>query len=136
MALNDIPGEAFIPPRAWPKLRNRVDGPAFGYQPSESTPAGDRRMADPSPWQPPAPFRFVAVNPTAFSAGNKVRTGIVGVLSEWWRGRPIMTGAIFVADSKEFRRVPARRLARPRRLDRLVNSAQVTYAPKMYGEGS
>lgn len=131
--MNDLPGEVFIPKRAYPRL-GHVLGPAFYQGPADSTPVADRRMADPRPLRPPDPFPLAPVSATAFSAGNRVRLGTVGVLAEWWKFRMRMTGQIFVDDPARHRRIAARRQARVRRLDRLVANRQVSYSPLSYGE--
>lgn len=131
--MNDLPGQTFIPQRAYPRLRNQM-GPAFFQGPSDSTPVADRRLIETKPRRPPDPFPLAPVSVTSFSAGNRIRLGVVGVLAEWWINRHRMSGQIFVDPEIHHRRIVARRQARVRKLDRLVASQQVAYSPLSYGE--
>lgn len=127
----EMPSPEFIPPAAMPRFGRA----AFqGSVEPHSTPVSDRRIGDPAPFGPPNPFPLVPVSPTAFSAGNRRRLGVVGMLWEWWVFRTRMSGNIFVADSAQFHRIAARRMARPRRLDKVVANKNVVYTAPSYGE--
>lgn len=126
----ELPSAEFIPERALPRFGR---GAFRGSVAPHSTPTGDARFGDPAPFVRPHPFVVAPVNPTSFSAGNKVRLGVVGMMMEWWRFRRPMSGEYFVANGEQYTRHVARRMARVRRLDRTVASRRVTYEAPSYG---
>lgn len=121
-------------------------GPAFAGGAIDSrNPVADRNIAAPEHAERPqvggvSSARVLRIHPvttTLGSAGNRQRHGIVGVLYEFarWRGSMAKMGyAYFVADPAEFSRVPNRRLARVRRMTRVVPNERQVYRAKMYGE--
>lgn len=119
-----------IPGRALPAFGR---GAFRGSVVPRATPVNDMRYADDAPFAPPRGFVVTPVNPTNFSAGNKVRLGVVGVMLEWWAHRPISNGQIFVADPATYTRHVSRRMGRVRRLTKIVPNQQVTYSPQSYG---
>ena len=128
----ELPGQEFIPGAALQR-RQFGRGAWAGSVAPASTMRADERFADPAPFMPPRGFRVTPVNPTSYSAGNKIRLGVVGIMLEWWRFRRPMRGDIFVANSDQFHRVVARRMSRVRRLDRVVPNRRVTYEAQSYG---
>ncbi len=127
-------------------------GPAFYGFVDSRNPVADRRIAAPAPLTSPnvddggSPnsARVLRVRPvytTLGSAGNRVRLGIVGVLREFSHGggaRTTMAQAgypYFVMDpAHRFERVTTNRLARVRRLYKVVPNRQAIYRPPQYGQ--
>ena len=129
----ELPGKMWIPVRAQPRFGR---GAFRGSVSHASTPISDMTFADPSPYHPPVPFPVTPVNVTSFSAGNKVRLGLVGFMYEWWSSRPRNNSQIFVAPISDHRRIVARRMSRVRRMDHLVASRRVIYDAPTYGDSS
>lgn len=128
----ELPQPEFIPPAALPRFGRASF--AGTVMPRSTMVSDTRRIADPTPVSPPKGFPVAPVNVTAFSAGNRHRHFVMGVPFEWWNWRHFMSGDIFVADSARFHRVVTRRMARPRRLDKVVANKQVVYQAPQYGE--
>jgi hypothetical protein len=128
----ELPQPEWIPGAALPRFGR---GSFRGFVAPHSTMVSDtRRIADPTPIEPPHGFVVAPVNPTNFSAGNRARHFVMGVAYEWWNWRHFMSGDIFVADPHQFHRVVNRRMARPRRLDKVVANRQVIYQAPQYGQ--
>jgi hypothetical protein len=113
--------------------------PAFGQGAFRGTvldgsnPVNDRRVDAPSPVHRDDPTRVRAVRVTEFSNPNRVRLGVVGALAEWARFQTKMSGEFFVAKSDEYHRVPNRRMARVRRLVKVVPNTRSIYRAPTYG---
>lgn len=128
----ELPQPEWIPGAALPNFGR---GAFRGFIAPNSTMVSDtRRIADPTPVRGPDGFPVAPVNVTSFSAGNRFRHFVMGVPFEWWNWRHLMSGDIFVANSDQFHRVPSRRMARVRRLDKVVANKQVVYQAPQYGE--
>lgn len=128
----ELPQPEFIPGAALPRFgRASFRG---SVAPHSTMVSDTRRIADPTPVKGPDGFKVTPVNPTDFSAGNRQRHFVMGVPFEWWNWRHYMSGDIFVANPAQFHRVVARRMARPRRLDKVVANKQVVYQAPQYGD--
>jgi hypothetical protein len=123
-----------------------LGAPAFAGEVIDSrNPVADRSVAEFDPISRPRlggissarVLRIRPVDTTMGSAGNRVRLGVVGVLYEFarWRGGAAKIGYQYlVADAAEFRRVPTRRLARVRRMTKVIPNRRLIYRAPMYGQ--
>ena len=126
----ELPGKQWIPVRAQPRFGR---GAFRGSVAHGSTPTSDMRYAAPDAYRPPVIFPVTPVNVTSFSAGNRIRMNVVGIMYEWWYMRRQNNGDIFVMPPSEHRRIVHRRMSRVRRLDRLVANRRVVYDAPSYG---
>lgn len=84
----------------------------------------------------PAPQRVFSgfvpqVTPTQASAGNRVRLGTVGILSEYWRWRRPLWGEYFVRANPQSSAVARRSRPQPV-LSKLIPSSHNAYDPPQY----
>ncbi len=111
-------------------------GPAFAGPRGFPQPLGGAAFSEPAPENHIGPTHIRPVRVTEGSAGNKLRLGIVTVLYEYarWRGGAAAAGyPYFVANPEQFTRVVNRRLARPRRMSKVLPNTRGSYTAPMFG---
>lgn len=126
----ELPGEQFVTDRQLPRFGRAM---MRGFIISHAMMRGDAHVDSSDPLTRVGAFRVRTPSPTETSPGNKIRLGVTTIPTEWSRWRRRMTGEIFTLSPEQFSRVVRRRMAPPRKLDKIIPSERVLYRAKMYG---
>lgn len=115
------------------RLGSSGEGAFGGFHAPSPSRVADRRIERPERHAQIAPSRIRPVRYSEFGAGNLVRSGVVGILREWWRWRRIMGGEYFVARPERFTQAVDRSMDPPRQLGRVLPTRRVFYKPRFFG---